>query len=160
VIVQLGGQTPLKLTRPLRRQACRILGTSPDAIDIAEDRRDSRRSRASWNQAAGNGTATSVDEAPMSRRVSATRARAAVLRAWRPRDADRVRRAVAADYFETAATGVGGTPVLIDSFLEDAFEATSTPFRRQRVVIGGVMQHIEDAGIHSGDSACVLPPYP
>ena len=64
------------------------------------------------------------------------------------------------DYFATRRAGVRGRPVLIDRFLEDAFEADVDAIcDGERVVIGGIMQHIEDAGIHSGDSACVLPPY-
>jgi carbamoyl-phosphate synthase large subunit len=162
VIVQLGGQTPLKLTRPLEAAGVRILGTSPDAIDVAEDRqRFEEIARKLGIQQPDNGTATSVDEAV----TVATRIGYPVL--VRPSyvlggramqivyDESSLR-----EYFDTAARVSEDRPVLIDSFLEDAFEAdVDAVSDGTRVVIGGVMQHIEDAGIHSGDSACVLPPY-
>src|SRR5688572_13024757 len=162
VIVQLGGQTPLKLTRPLEAAGVRILGTSPDAIDIAEDRkRFEEIARRLGIHQPDNGTATSVDEAV----TVATRIGYPVL--VRPSyvlggrameivyDEPSLR-----DYFDRAARVSEDRPVLIDSFLEDAFEAdVDAVSDGKRVVIGGVMQHIEDAGIHSGDSACVLPPY-
>ncbi|NUS97327.1 MAG: carbamoyl-phosphate synthase large subunit [Gemmatimonadaceae bacterium] len=162
VIVQLGGQTPLKLTRPLAAAGVRILGTSPDAIDIAEDRRrfDAVARELGIEQPA-NGTATSLDEAV----VAAERIGYPVL--VRPSyvlggramqivyDEPSLR-----DYFQYAARVSEDKPVLIDRFLEDAFEADVDAISDgTNVVIGGVMQHIEDAGIHSGDSACVLPPY-
>jgi carbamoyl-phosphate synthase large subunit len=162
VIVQLGGQTPLKLTRGLEAAGVRILGTSPDAIDVAEDRkRFEQIARELDIRQPENGTATSVDEAV----VVATRVGYPVL--VRPSyvlggramqivyDEPSLR-----EYFDTAARVSEDRPVLIDSFLEDAFEADVDAISDgTRVVIGGVMQHIEDAGIHSGDSACVLPPY-
>ena len=162
VIVQLGGQTPLKLTRGLEAAGVRILGTSPDAIDVAEDRkRFEQIARELDIRQPDNGTATSVDEAV----VVATRVGYPVL--VRPSyvlggramqivyDEPSLR-----EYFDTAARVSEDRPVLIDSFLEDAFEADVDAISDgTRVVIGGVMQHIEDAGIHSGDSACVLPPY-
>ncbi len=162
VIVQLGGQTPLKLTRPLEAAGVTVLGTSPDAIDIAEDRqRFEKIARDLGIKQPDNGTATSVDEAV----VVATRIGYPVL--VRPSyvlggramqivyDEPTLR-----EYFEHAARVSEERPVLIDSFLEDAFEADVDALCDGKdVVIGGVMQHIEDAGIHSGDSACVLPPY-
>jgi carbamoyl-phosphate synthase large subunit len=162
VIVQLGGQTPLKLTRALEAAGVTILGTSPDAIDVAEDRkRFEQVARDLGIQQPENGTATSVDEAV----ASAERIGYPVL--VRPSyvlggramqivyDEDSLR-----FYFDTAARVSEDRPVLIDRFLEDAFEADVDAISDgQRVVIGGVMQHIEDAGVHSGDSACVLPPY-
>ena len=162
VIVQLGGQTPLKLTRPLEAEGVRILGTSPDAIDIAEDRRRfDQIARQLDIRQPENGTATSVDEAV----VVATRIGYPVL--VRPSYVLGGRamqivydEASLREYFATAARVSEDRPVLIDSFLEDAFEAdVDAVSDGKRVVIGGVMQHIEDAGIHSGDSACVLPPY-
>jgi carbamoyl-phosphate synthase large subunit len=162
VIVQLGGQTPLKLTRALEAAGVTILGTSPDAIDVAEDRkRFEQVARDLGIEQPENGTATSVDEAV----ASAERIGYPVL--VRPSyvlggramqivyDEDSLR-----FYFETAARVSDDRPVLIDRFLEDAFEADVDAISDgHRVVIGGVMQHIEDAGVHSGDSACVLPPY-
>src|SRR6266513_1381421 len=162
VIVQLGGQTPLKLTTGLAKAGVRILGTQPDAIDIAEDRRrfDAIARQLGIRQPA-NGTATSIEEAV----AAADRIGYPVL--VRPsyvlggRAMETVYDEAAwTQYFERAAQVSEDKPVLIDSFLEDAFEADVDAISDgERVVIGGVMQHIEDAGIHSGDSACVLPPY-
>ncbi|HVT38964.1 MAG TPA: carbamoyl-phosphate synthase large subunit [Gemmatimonadaceae bacterium] len=161
VIVQLGGQTPLKLTRPLEAAGVRILGTSPDAIDIAEDRRRfERMARELGIAQPANGTATSVDAAV----EVATRIGYPVL--VRPsyvlggRAMEIVYdEATLRDYFTRAVRVSEDRPVLIDSFLEDAFEVDVDAISDgRRVVIGGVMQHIENAGIHSGDSACVLPP--
>jgi carbamoylphosphate synthase large subunit len=162
VIVQLGGQTPLKLTRALEAAGVRILGTSPDAIDIAEDRRRFEKiARELSIEQPANGTATSVDEAvaiadmigyPVLVRPSYVlggRAMEIV------HDAESLR-----DYFERAARVSEERPVLVDRFLEDAFEADVDALSDGTdVVIGAVMEHIESAGIHSGDSACVLPPY-
>ena len=162
VIVQLGGQTPLKLTRALEAAGVRILGTSPDAIDIAEDRRRFEKlARELGIAQPANGTATSVDEAvtiadsigyPVLVRPSYVlggRAMEIV------HDAPSLR-----EYFERAARVSEDRPVLVDRFLEDAFEADVDALSDGTdVVIGAVMEHIESAGIHSGDSACVLPPY-
>ena len=162
VIVQLGGQTPLKLTRALEAAGVRILGTSPDSIDIAEDRRRFEKlTRELGITQPANGTATSVDEAvtiadrigyPVLLRPSYVlggRAMEIV------HDAPSLR-----DYFERAARVSEDRPVLVDRFLEDAFEADVDALSDGTdVVIGAVMEHIESAGIHSGDSACVLPSY-
>ncbi len=162
VIVQLGGQTPLKLTRPLEAAGVKILGTSPDAIDAAEDRRRFEKiARDLGVEQPPNGTATSVDAAV----EIATRIGYPVL--VRPsyvlggRAMEIVYdEASLRDYFTRAVRVSEDRPVLVDSFLEDAFEADVDAISDgTNVVIGGVMQHIEDAGIHSGDSACVLPPY-
>jgi carbamoyl-phosphate synthase large subunit len=162
VIVQLGGQTPLKLTRRLEAAKVRILGTSPDAIDIAEDRRrfEEIARELGLNQPP-NGTATNVDEAlaaaerigyPVLVRPSYVLGGRAMQVVY---DAHSLE-----EYFATAARVSEERPVLIDRFLEDAFECDVDAIcDGERVVIGGIMQHIEDAGIHSGDSACVLPPY-
>ena len=161
VIVQLGGQTPLKLVKPLEAAGVRILGTSPEAIDIAEDRkRFEALARGLGVTQPPNGTATSVEEAV----VIATRIGYPVL--VRPSyvlggrameivyDETTLR-----DYFVRAVRVSEERPVLVDVFLEDAFEADVDAISDgTTVVIGGVMEHIEDAGIHSGDSACVLPP--
>ncbi|MBU6364669.1 MAG: carbamoyl-phosphate synthase large subunit [Gemmatimonadetes bacterium] len=162
VIVQLGGQTPLKLTRPLEAAGVRILGTSPDAIDAAEDRRRFEAIARELGVAQpANGTATSVDEA------AAIAARIGFPVLVRPsyvlggRAMEIVHdEASLRDYFERAVRVSEDRPVLVDRFLEDAFEADVDALSDGRdVVIGGVMEHIESAGIHSGDSACVLPPY-
>jgi carbamoyl-phosphate synthase large subunit len=162
VIVQLGGQTPLKLTRALEAAGVTILGTSPDAIDIAEDRRRFEAvARATGVNQPPSGTATSVDEAvgiadevgyPVLVRPSYVLGGRAMQIVY---DEASLR-----EYFDRAARASEDRPVLIDRFLEDAYEVDVDAISDgERVVIGGVMQHIEDAGIHSGDSACVLPPY-
>jgi carbamoyl-phosphate synthase large subunit len=162
VIVQLGGQTPLKLTHQLESAGVKILGTSPDAIDIAEDRRRFEKiARDLGLTQPANGTATSVDEAleaahrigyPVLVRPSYVLGGRAMQIVY---DDESLR-----EYFATAARVSEERPVLIDRFLEDAFECDVDAIcDGNRVVIGGIMQHIEDAGIHSGDSACVLPPY-
>jgi carbamoyl-phosphate synthase large subunit len=161
VIVQLGGQTPLKLTRPLEAAGVTILGTSPDAIDIAEDRRRFEAiARELGIAQPPNGTATSVEEAvaiaetigyPVLVRPSYVLGGRAMEIVF---DEASLR-----DYFERAVRVSEERPVLIDRFLEDAFEADVDALSDgTRVVIGGVMEHIESAGIHSGDSACTLPP--
>ena len=162
VIVQLGGQTPLKLTRGLEAGGVRILGTSPDSIDAAEDRRRFEAiAREVGLTQPPNGTATSIEEAleaaerigyPVLVRPSYVLGGRAMQIVY---DAQSLE-----DYFAKAARVSEERPVLIDRFLEDAYEVDVDALSDgERVVIGGVMQHIEDAGIHSGDSACVLPPY-
>ena len=162
VVVQLGGQTPLRLARALEREGVRILGTSPDAIDLAEDRgRFEALARELGVAQPPSGVAHSVEEAvavadrvgyPVLVRPSYVLGGRAMEIVY---DQTSLR-----GYFERAARVAPEHPVLIDSFLEDAFEADVDAIADGRhCVIGGVMQHIEDAGIHSGDSACVLPPY-
>jgi len=162
VIVQLGGQTPLKLARGLEAAGVRILGTSPDSIDAAEDRRRFEAiAREVGLTQPPSGTATSVEVAleaaerigyPVLVRPSYVLGGRAMQICY---DA-----ASLEGYFATAARASEERPVLIDHFLEDAFEVDVDALSDgERVVIGGIMQHIEDAGIHSGDSACVLPPY-
>jgi carbamoyl-phosphate synthase large subunit len=162
VVVQLGGQTPLRLARALEREGVRILGTSPEAIDLAEDRgRFEAITRELGVAQPSSGIAHSVDEAV----TVATRVGYPVL--VRPSYVlgGRAMEIVYDDsslksFFDRAARVAPEHPVLIDRFLEDAFEADVDAIADgTRCVIGGVMQHIEDAGIHSGDSACVLPPY-
>ena len=162
VIVQLGGQTPLKLTRPLEAAGVRILGTSPDAIDIAEDRErfDAIARRVGVRQPP-NGLATSVDQAvAIADRIGyPVLVRPSYVLGGRAMEIVYDEPSLC-DYFARAVRVSEERPVLIDRFLEDAFEADVDALcDGTRVVIGGVMQHIEDAGIHSGDSACVLPPY-
>jgi carbamoyl-phosphate synthase large subunit len=162
VIVQLGGQTPLKLTRDLEAAGVRILGTSPDSIDMAEDRRRFEKiARELGLQQPPNGTATSVGDAleiaerigyPVLVRPSYVLGGRAMQIVYDSPSLEH--------YFATAVRVSEERPVLVDRFLEDAFECDVDAISDgTRVVIGGIMQHIEDAGIHSGDSACVLPPY-
>jgi carbamoyl-phosphate synthase large subunit len=162
VIVQLGGQTPLKLTRGLEAAGVNILGTSPDSIDAAEDRRRFEQiARELGLTQPPSGTATRLEEAleaaerigyPVLVRPSYVLGGRAMQICY---DAPSLE-----GFFATAARASEERPVLIDHFLEDAFEADVDAISDgEQVVIGGVMQHIEDAGIHSGDSACVLPPY-
>ena len=162
VVVQLGGQTPLKLTKRLEAAGVRILGTSADAIDTAEDRkRFEAIARRLGIAQPPSGTARSTEEAlavaaavgyPVLVRPSYVLGGRAMAIMY---DAGALK-----DYFAKAARVAPEHPVLIDRFLEDAFEADVDAIADGTTcVIGGVMQHIEDAGIHSGDSACVLPPY-
>jgi carbamoyl-phosphate synthase large subunit len=162
VVVQLGGQTPLRLARALEREGVPILGTSPDAIDAAEDRgRFEAITRELGVAQPPSGVAQSVEEA------IAVAGRVGYPVLVRPSYVlgGRAMEIVYDDaslrsYFARAVRVAPEHPVLIDSFLEDAFEADVDAIADgTRCVIGGVMQHIEDAGIHSGDSACVLPPY-
>jgi carbamoyl-phosphate synthase large subunit len=162
VVVQLGGQTPLKLARGLEQAGVPILGTSPDAIDLAEDRgRFEALARELGVVQPPSGAAESLAEAVK----VATRIGYPVL--VRPSYVLGGRgmrivydEATLQEYFASAVRVAPGHPVLIDSFLEDAFEADVDAIADgTQCIIGGVMQHIEDAGIHSGDSACVLPPY-
>ncbi|HEX3158299.1 MAG TPA: carbamoyl-phosphate synthase large subunit [Gemmatimonadaceae bacterium] len=162
VIVQLGGQTPLKLTRQLEAAGVRILGTSPDSIDVAEDRRrfDAIARELGLRQPE-NGTATSVEEAvEIAARIGfPVLVRPSYVLGGRAMEIV-YDEASLLGYFMRATLVSEDRPVLIDRFLEDAFEAdVDAVSDGETVVIGGVMQHIEDAGIHSGDSACVLPPY-
>jgi carbamoyl-phosphate synthase large subunit len=162
VVVQLGGQTPLRLAHGLEREGVRILGTSPEAIDLAEDRgRFEALARELGVRQPPSGIAFSVEEAvgvasrvdyPVLVRPSYVLGGRAMEIVY---DEPSLR-----SYFARAARIAPEHPVLIDRFLEDAFEADVDAISDgRRCVIGGVMQHIEDAGIHSGDSACVLPPY-
>jgi carbamoyl-phosphate synthase large subunit len=161
VIVQFGGQTPLKLAVPLERAGVRILGTPPDAIDRAEDRERfaAMLARLQLRQPA-NGIARTVEEAL---RVALTIGYPVLVRPSYVLGG----RAMEIVYEETAlqqymARAVDVTPdrpVLIDKFLEDAIELdVDAVSDGDLVVLGGIMEHIERAGVHSGDSACSLPP--
>jgi carbamoyl-phosphate synthase large subunit len=162
VIVQFGGQTPLKLAAALEREGIPILGTSPDAIDLAEDRERFARlvDRLGLRQPA-NGIARSRDEAlkvaerigyPVLTRPSYVLGGRAMEIVDSPVQLD--------DYIHTAVTVSGDSPVLIDQYLRDAIEVDVDAIcDGTDVVVAGVMQHIEEAGVHSGDSACSLPPY-
>jgi carbamoyl-phosphate synthase large subunit len=162
VIVQLGGQTPLKLAKGLEALGAPILGTSVDAIDRAEDRdRFAEVCRKIGARVPDNGIATSEEQA------LAVAARIGFPVLVRPSYVlgGRAMRIIYDEeslslYFDEAVQASPDHPVLIDRFLEDAFEADVDALcDGTDVVIGGIMQHIEDAGVHSGDSACVLPPY-
>jgi carbamoyl-phosphate synthase large subunit len=162
VIVQFGGQTPLKLAVPLREAGVPILGTSPDAIDRAEDRQrfNVLITELGLAQAAG-ATARSLPEA----RTIAEKIGYPVL--VRPSYVlgGRAMRIVYDDqdltqFVSEAVLVAPEHPVLIDKFLEDALEIdVDAVADGERVVVGGVMEHIEKAGVHSGDAACALPPY-
>ena len=162
VIVQFGGQTPLKLAQALEDAGIPILGTSPDAIDLAEDRERFAQlvDRLGFRQPA-NGIARSRDEAV----AVANRIGYPVL--MRPsyvlggRAMEIVDSEAQLDaYIATAVNVSGDSPVLIDQYLRDAIECDVDALcDGEQVVIAGVMQHIEEAGVHSGDSACTLPPY-
>jgi len=162
VIVQFGGQTPLKLAVPLERAGVRILGTPPDAIDRAEDReRFSALLRKLGLAQPPCGTARSLDEAagvaarigyPILVRPSYVLGGRAMEIIY---EEERLR-----GWMAEAARVSPEHPVLIDKFLENAIEIDVDALADgEDVVIGGVMEHIEKAGIHSGDSACALPPY-
>ena len=162
-IVQFGGQTPLKLALGLQRAGVDILGTSPDSIDLAEDRK--RFAALLWELGipqAPSGIATSREQA---RDVAAKIGYPLVVRpsyVLGGRAMAIVYDAGALDRYMTEAVDASPEhPVLIDKFLEDAFEldVDAVADSAGAVVIGGVMEHIEQAGIHSGDSSCVLPPY-
>jgi carbamoyl-phosphate synthase large subunit len=162
VIVQMGGQTPLRLARRLQDLGVPILGTSVDAIDRAEDRKRFEALCRDLDIACPEaGTARSVDEAvrvadgigyPVLVRPSYVLGGRGMEIVY---DQEMLK-----EYFAVAASASPDHPVLLDRFLEDAFEAdVDAVCDGETVLIGGVMQHIEEAGIHSGDSACVLPPY-
>jgi len=162
-VVQFGGQTPLKLALALQEAGVHILGTSPDSIDLAEDRR--RFSQLLWDLGVpqpASGTAVSREEA----REAADKIGYPVV--VRPsyvlggRGMAIVFDSGALDRYMTGAVDVShDRPVLIDRFLEDAFEfdVDAVADDAGAVVIGGIMEHIEEAGIHSGDSSCVVPPF-
>jgi carbamoyl-phosphate synthase large subunit len=162
VIVQLGGQTPLKLAKPLAELGVPILGTPVDEIDRAEDRdRFAALCRDIGATVPRNGIATNTEDAA---RVAAQVGYPVLVRPSYVLGGRAMEivydEASLRGYFERAVRAAPDHPVLIDSFLEDAFEADVDALADQeRVIIAGVMQHIEDAGVHSGDSACVLPPY-
>jgi carbamoyl-phosphate synthase large subunit len=162
-VVQYGGQTPLKLALPLQDAGIRILGTSPDSIDLAEDRE--RFAKLLWELGipqAPSGTAMSPEDGrqvassigfPLVVRPSYVLGGRAMAIVYDMAALDR--------YMSHAVAASPGHPILIDKFLEDAFEldVDALADATGAVIIGGIMEHIEEAGIHSGDSSCVVPPY-
>lgn len=162
VIVQFGGQTPLNLAVPLARAGVNILGTSPDSIDRAEDRKRFQivLQKLGLKQPP-NGTAVNKDEAleiahaigyPVVMRPSYVLGGRAMRIIFDDHALE--------DFIETAVRASEEHPVLIDKFLEDAIEIdVDAVCDGRNTVIGGIMEHIEEAGVHSGDSACVLPPH-
>ncbi len=161
VIVQFGGQTPLNLALPLKKLGVPIIGTDPADIDLAEDRKLFGKLLEDLKiPCPPNGTATSVEEAcevarslgyPVLVRPSYVLGGRAMVIAY---DEEMIRQ-----YMREAVTFSQERPVLIDRFLEDATEVDVDALSdREDVLIAGIMEHIEEAGVHSGDSSCVLPP--
>ena len=162
VIVQFGGQTPLNLAKALEAAGIPILGTSPDAIDLAEDR---ERFAALVNKLKlkqpENGIARSRDEAI---RVADTIGYPVLMRPSYVLGGRAMEivdtQAQLENYIQTAVIVSGDSPVLIDSYLRDAIEVDVDALcDGDEVVVAGILQHIEEAGVHSGDSACTIPPY-
>jgi carbamoyl-phosphate synthase large subunit len=162
-LVQFGGQTPLKLSLALQQAGVRILGTSPDSIDLAEDRKRFAKllDELEIVQPA-SGTATSKAEA---REVAARISFPVVVRpsyVLGGRAMAIVYDVATLDRYMTQAVDASPEhPILVDKFLEDAFEfdVDAVADATGAVMIGGIMEHIEEAGIHSGDSSCVVPPF-
>ncbi len=162
VIVQYGGQTPLKLARALEAAGAPIIGTSPDSIDLAEDRERFQKLLERLNLLQPpNATARSVEQAVNSAKelgyplvvrpsyVLGGRAMEIVF------NEEGLRR-----YMKEAVSVSNDSPVLLDRFLDDAVEMdVDAIYDGETVLIGGLMEHIEQAGVHSGDSACSIPPY-
>ncbi|MBI5450053.1 MAG: carbamoyl-phosphate synthase large subunit [Gammaproteobacteria bacterium] len=162
VIVQFGGQTPLKLARALEAAGTPIIGTTPDAIDLAEDRERFQKLIERLNlRQPPNRTARSTDTAvklaeeigyPLVVRPSYVLGGRAMEIVYNEDDLRR--------YMRDAVKVSNDSPVLLDRFLNDAIEVdVDAVCDGRHVVIGGIMEHIEQAGVHSGDSACSLPPF-
>ena len=162
VIVQFGGQTPLKLARDLEANGVPIIGTSPDMIDAAEDRERFQKLLQDLGlKQPPNRTARTQPDAlrlaaeigyPLVVRPSYVLGGRAMEIVHEPRDLER--------YMREAVKVSNDSPVLLDRFLNDAVEVDVDALSDgETVIIGGVMEHIEQAGVHSGDSACSLPPY-
>ncbi len=161
VIVQLGGQTPLKLAHELEREGFRVLGTTPDSIDLAEDRgRFAALLRDLGIPAPPHGEASTVEEArtiadeigyPVLVRPSYVLGGRAMEIVYSPDELD--------TFVHTAAAAGPDHPVLVDRFLEGAVEVdVDAVSDGTETFVGAVMEHIEEAGVHSGDSSCVVPP--
>ena len=162
VLIQFGGQTPLKIAMKLAEAGVPILGTSPQSIDLAEDREKFGKILDELNvECPRYGTGRTLDEV-----VSVAEnigypvlARPSYVLGGRAMEIVYSRQQLV-EYISRNADVTEGHPILIDEFLEDAFEFDVDALcDGESVHIGAIMQHIEEAGIHSGDSACVLPPY-
>jgi len=162
IIVHFGGQTPLKLARALEKSGANIIGTSPDSIDLAEDRERFQKMIQKLNlKQPVNGTARSQEEAveiansigfPLVVRPSYVLGGRAMEIVYDNETLER--------YITSAVKVSNDSPVLLDSFLDHAIEVDIDVISDGKdIVIGGIMEHIEQAGIHSGDSACSLPPH-
>ncbi len=162
VIVQYGGQTPLKLARALKEYGVKIIGTSPDAIDRAEDRERFQQMVNKLNlKQPANATVSNMEQAlseaenigfPLVVRPSYVLGGRAMEIVYDLNDLKR--------YLNEAVKVSNDSPVLLDRFLDDAIEVDIDAIcDGEEVLIGGIMEHIEQAGVHSGDSACSLPPY-
>ncbi len=162
VIVQFGGQTPLNLARGLEAAGVRIIGTSPDMIDAAEDRQRFQRILEEQNlRQPPNGTAIDVDGAvhAANRIGYPVLVRPSYVLGGRAMELCYDEESVI-QYMTHAVEASPDRPVLIDRFLEDAIEVDVDALSDgERTIVGGVMEHVEEAGVHSGDSACALPPF-
>jgi carbamoyl-phosphate synthase large subunit len=162
VIVQFGGQTPLKLAVPLEKEGVRILGTSPDSIDRAEDRKRFKEILHKLElKQPDSETALSVDDAVKSAGAIGypVMVRPSYVLGGRAMEIVYDETSLH-DYMRRAVKASPEHPILVDKYLEDAIEIDVDAISDgNKVVIGGIMEHIEEAGIHSGDSACSLPPY-
>ncbi|MCA1958054.1 MAG: carbamoyl-phosphate synthase large subunit [Nitrospira sp.] len=162
VVLQFGGQTPLKLALPLSRAGVRILGTSPDAIDLAEDRERFRDLLMKLGlRQAESGMARSLDEAA---RVAEALGYPVMVRPSYVLGGRSMQivydHAGLMEYMKSAVKASPDHPVLIDKYLSDAIEVDADAISDGKtVVVAGIMEHIEEAGVHSGDSACSLPVY-
>ncbi len=163
VIVQYGGQTPLKLARDLEKNGVPIIGTSPDMIDMAEDRERFQQMlhRLELKQPPNRTARTEDDAMTAAEEIGYPLVVRPVVRAGRPRDGDRPR-AAATSSATCARRSRCRTTRRCCSTASSTTRSRSTSTRcatARDVVIGGIMEHIEQAGVHSGDSACSLPPY-
>ncbi len=162
VLVQFGGQTPLNIAQRLKKEGVKILGTDPDQIDLAENRKKFGEILEDLNISAPKfGTAYSIDESlkiannigyPVLVRPSYVLGGRGMQIVYDDESLSR--------FVKQAAEVSGDHPILIDKFLEDAFEFDVDALcDGNEILIGGIMQHIEEAGVHSGDSSCVIPAY-
>ena len=162
VLVQFGGQTPLKIANALAVAGVPIMGTSPQDIDLAEDREKFGRILGKLKVTCPKyGTGRTLDEVvAVAEKIGfPVLARPSYVLGGRAMEIVYSKEQLI-DYIARSADVTAGHPILIDEFLEDAFEFDVDALSDGEAVhIGGIMQHIEEAGIHSGDSACVLPPY-
>jgi carbamoyl-phosphate synthase large subunit len=165
VIVQLGGQTPLNLAVPLERAGVPILGTTPDAIDRAEDRDRFNQlvAKLGLAQPEGGRAFSAAEALEVARRIKyPVLVRPSFVLGGRAMEIcyDDEQLGHFAERALAASTAPGRRPVLIDRFLEDAIEVDVDCVADGKLsVIGGIMEHVEEAGIHSGDSCCAIPPY-